>query len=221
MIGRIATSAIGLLLISACSSLNPAPAATPAAVGIIFWPLDKAHAGYLFIADIESCLTASIQENSPEIAIISQRSIRDSLYPLMEPATAPKTEETFAELLQRDDVRDRLAKQGLDYLLAFSGATSRAEWSGGILCGAGYGGGGCLGFAWQHENTALNAALWRLRNGGIVQRNQASVQGTSLVPAFGLPIPILAQTKSNACSELGRQVSTTIRRQMADTIRPH
>jgi hypothetical protein len=169
-------------------------------------------------SDIEECLVSRIHDVAPEIFLIPQRAIRDALFPLLEPATAPETEEEFAALLFREDVRRRLASRGLRYLVAFAGDTMRPDWKGGILCGAGgagsgpVGGGGCFGFAWQDETTALSATIWSLADANVAQREDAKAEGTSVVPAFLLPLPILAQTRQEACNELGSRIALAIRK---------
>ena len=92
----------------------------------------------------------------------------------------------------------------------------RPDWKGGILCGAGYGGGGCLGFAWQDETTALSATLWSLADVNIVHREEAKAEGTSVVPALILPVPILAHTRQSACNELGSRVALAIRKAVSE-----
>jgi len=199
-----------------CTSL-PAQAEAPAAipVGIVWWPATPTDALYAMGGDIEDCLTARIREVAPEIVVTPQRTIRDALFPLLEPATQPATEEGFAALLAREDVRARLMRRGLRYLIVFSGGTLEDEPGGFILCGAGYGGGGCLGFIWQGETTALNAALWSLDDSVKLRHEDAKVEGTFLMPAFGLPVPIPASTRAQACHELGNRIARAIRQTAA------
>lgn len=181
------------------------------AVGIVWWPADPERATEAMGSDIEDCLAARIREIAPEIAMTRQRVIRDALFPLLEPATQPATEAEFAALLAREDVRARLVRRGLQYLVVFSGGTRKAAPGGFVLCGAGYGGGGCLGFSWRGETTALDAALWSLDSGIELGHADATVEGTSVIPAFGLPVPIPARTQAHACRELGSRIAEVIR----------
>jgi hypothetical protein len=192
-------------------------AAPPVTVGLVWWPADPADAARALGDDLSDCLTAHMAETAPELAVIAQRTIRDALFPLLEPATQPATLEAFSALLVRKDVRERLVRRGLRYLVAFAGSTDKRAPGGQILCGAGYGGGGCLGFAWQDETTRLDAALWSLDGAATAQREQALSEGTSLWPAFGLPIPIPARTRAAACHDLGSRIATAIRQ--AETAR--
>jgi len=201
-----------------CTSLLAAQTASPAAiaVGIVWWPADPADALDAMGGDIEACLTARIREVAPEIVVTPQRTIRDTLFPLLEPATQPATEADFAALLAREDVRARLLRRGLQYLIVFSGGTLEDKPGGFILCGAGYGGGGCLGFIWQGETTTLDAALWSLDDSVKIRHEGAKVEGTFMMPAFVLPVPIPALTKSQACHELGSRIALAIRQTVAE-----
>lgn len=181
-------------------------------VGLLGWPSHPAKPMHALASEIEECLTRSIQEHAPELVIISQRAILDALFPLIEPSTEPATEEAFGNLLAREDVRARLHLRRIDYLLAFSGGTQTAPFEGAILCGAGYGGGCCLGFAWRGETTSLSAALWMLNGRGPVARESAEAKGTTVIPAFVIPVPFMAHTLGEACSALGERVVSDIRR---------
>lgn len=212
---------LALVLLVGCAApapparvTQPGPAALTA--GILWWPADPADPMHALLSDIEECLTARIREVAPEIAVLPQRVMRDALFPLLEPATQPTTEAAFATMLAREDVHARLAQHGLRYLIAFAGGTKWEKPGGFILCGAGPGGGGCLGFAWQGETTALDAALWSLGDNTSVRREGAKAEGAIVVPAFVLPIPIPARTKAAACRELGARIATAIRQKAAE-----
>jgi hypothetical protein len=214
--GRIRTGlmralVVAVLLACALPLRAQLPPVQPIPVGVVWWPADPADAALALGDELLACLAERMLEVAPEISVVPQRAIRDALFPLLEPATQPASVEAFAALLARPDVRERLARRGLRYLVAFAGRTDKPAPGGGILCGAGYGGGGCLGFAWQDETTSLDAALWQLGNGTAVQREQARSEGTSLWPAFILPIPIPARTRAAACRDLGARIASAIR----------
>ena len=198
------------------SHLAQAETAAAIPVGIVWWPANSTDALYAMGGDIEACLTSRIREVAPEIVVTPQRTIRDTLFPLLEPATQPATEAGFAALLAREEVRARLVRRGLQYLIVFSGGTLEDKPGGFILCGAGYGGGGCLGFVWQGETTALNAALWSLDDSIKIRHEGAKVEGTFVMPAFILPVPIPARTKAQACDELGSRIAHAIRQTAAE-----
>jgi hypothetical protein len=209
-------SALAVAVLSACARPPaPTPAPGPIPAGIVWWPADPADAMNALGGDMEDCLCARIREVAPEIVVTRQRAIRDALFPLLEPATQPATEEAFATLLARDDVRTRLARRGLRYLVAFTGGTIKAEPGGFVLCG-GYEAGGCLGFSWQREATRLDAALWSLDSVNGPRRESAKSEGAFVMPAFLLPVPIPARTKADACRELGSRIAIAIRQTAAE-----
>lgn len=205
--------AAALLFCASFAAQAEAPAAIP--VGIVWWPADPTDAMHAMGSDTEDRLTARIREVAPEIVVTPQRAIRDALFPLLEPATQPATEADFAALLAREDVRARLVHRGLKYLVVFTGGTRKDEPGGFILCGGGFGAGGCLGFRWQGETTALDAALWSLDDGGKLGYESAKAEGKFVMPAFVLPVPIPARTQADACRELGSRIALAIRQAAA------
>jgi len=185
---------------------------SPAArnIGLLWWPADPSKTMYSFSRQIDTCLTRQFTRSLPDFSIIRHEVVQNMLYPLMEPGTQPASELDFADMLRRGDVRARLARNGLRYLVAFSGSTYSGEAHGGIFCGGGYGGAGCLGFAWATKETVLEAVLWDLKKDSWKHAAGSDI-GTSVVPAFILPIPLIASTQSDACKELGSQVISAIK----------
>jgi hypothetical protein len=179
-------------------------------IGLLWWPADPAQATYSFSRDTGECLLRELARSLPGYRLVGHGQVQDMLYPLMELATQPESEQEFAAVLQRADVRSRLAEKGLRYLVAFSGSTYHSGWKGGILCGASDGGGGCLGFAWASKTTALDAVLWDLAEAGKSAHAEATDTGTSVMPAFILPIPIPARTQTDACRELAVRIAAVV-----------
>ncbi|HET9699760.1 MAG TPA: hypothetical protein VFP70_02450 [Burkholderiales bacterium] len=194
------------------AGLAPLAFAGPPAIGLVWWPGDPADPRYEIGREVEACLADTLRAEMPGLRLVPHQAIRDALFPRLEPATQPPDEAAFAALLAREDVRARLRGLGLGHLVAFSGGTRYEEFQGAILCGAGYGGGGCLGFAWQDQNTRLHAALWDLERSLRIATEDAAAAGRSIVPAFGLPIPLMVNTRADACRELGRRVARAIAR---------
>jgi len=201
-----------LLIAAVVPAEQPATSADAGArnIGLLWWPADPSKAMYSFSRSIDKCLTRQFHQALPDVPVIDHDAVQDMLYPLMEPGTQPDSELEFAALLRRDDVRARLARKGLRYLVAFSGSTHTDDWNGGIYCFAGYGGGGCLGFAWASKETALDAVLWDLQAPDGAKHAKGGDTGTSMMPAFLLPIPLFASTQGDACRELGSRIVNAI-----------
>ena len=201
-----------LTVLSACASREPAvqktDPPTKVAVGMLWWPDDPSMALYPFAKSIERCLSRTIAREAPEIQILPRDTVRDALYPLIESGSQPRTDFEFVHVLERADVRARLAEHNLDYLLAFAGRTTTTveQAKGAMLCGY-----GCIGFVWWEKTTALDAAIWNISSAERPMRENATDSGTSLLPALGVTVPIPAKTKSDACRELGREVVAAIR----------
>ena len=175
-------------------------------IGMLWWPSSSQSANSKFAGDIQRCLSRHISKALPVRPLIMMQRIRKLLYPLMERSTEPKTEKEFVDLLNRRDVHRRMLAYGITHVVAFSGSTDADEYSGPFFCGAGFGGGGCLGIAWSHKETSLRAVTIDLATKGNVKDVSAVDKGTSLLPAFVLPIPIPAATQEDACRNLAEQI---------------
>jgi len=178
-------------------------------VGLLWWPADPANPANPFVESLHKCLARKLVAACPEMILVPPESIRDALFPLLEPATQPDSEETFAALLVRDDVRSRLEKR-MDYLVTFTGGTAE-ESKGGIACGGGFGAGGCLGFAWINKDTRISVVIWSLQEPASASHHESRVEGTTWIPAVILPIPLPARTEAEACSDMSRQIVEFIR----------
>lgn len=179
-------------------------------IGLVWWPVANLEADRAFGRDTEECLAAALEAEAPGIRVVSQQLIRAALYPRLEPATQPASPEAFAELLARGAVQERLSALGLTHLVAFSGGSEAPPFEGGIFCGGGFGAGGCFGFAWRNEDTHLYASLWDLDERRQVFEEKVHKEGSSYVPAFILPIPLLADTHASACRELGARIARDV-----------
>jgi len=180
-------------------------------IGLLWWPADPTQSMYSFSKDMDKCLMRYLLKAVPRFSLVRHEKIQDMLYPWMEPGTQPENEQDFAALLRREDVRLRLNGLGVRFLVAFSGSTRTEDWQGGIFCGGGYGGAGCLGFSWADKKTALDAVLWDLADIDRPESAEASESGTSIMPALLLPVPIPASTQSGACRELGKRITAIIK----------
>ena len=172
-------------------------------VGLIWWPANLTSEGDQFSRTVGKCLSREIEDLAPNVRIIDYLSVRSMLYPLMESETQPETEEEFGRLLSSARVQGRLAENDLDFLLAFSGETHADDWSEGILCAQAA---GCFGFSWSNKETRINAALWTIDGNQHPERSTMLEQGTSIMPAVLIPVPIPADTETDACKALSIQI---------------
>lgn len=178
-------------------------------IGLIWWPADPANPTNPFVESLYERLGRQLAVAFPESIFVSSESIRDSIFPLIEPATQPDSEKAFAALLARNDIRSRLLKR-MDFLVTFTGETAE-EIKGGIVCGGGFGAGGCLGMAWINKDTRISVVIWDLQEQTSPSHHDSRVEGTTWIPAFILPIPLSARTEAEACNEISRQIVEFIR----------
>ena len=74
----------------------------------------------------------------------------------------------------------------------------------------GPGGGGCFGLAWWETDSSYQAAIWDLEDIEDAGRVSANVNGTSVIPAVVVPVPLIARTRTAACKGLARKLQTFI-----------
>ncbi len=157
--------------------------------------------------DVDKCIRPAMQKVNPELTFISAKEFRDSLYPYFTPSNTPHDLEGYQRILNKSEVQQRINSLGVRYLIILTKGGSDNAWHGGILCGAGYGGGGCLGLSWWNRKSELGLAIWDLRNKSYEGNLKADATGTGIMPAFGLPIPVyMPATQSAVCKELGTRL---------------
>jgi hypothetical protein len=169
-------------------------------------------------ARIDKCLTKALVDRYAGIEVVPQGSVRDGLFPLIEPATQPDTEEALGAFLERSDVRARLASMGIRFLAVYSGGLEHGPQKGFVEC-SGY---GCLGLAWQGETSSIDVAVWELE--GKPQRGSrqsARVTGTDVTPAWFIPVPIPANTEAKACADIASRIGDFIRSRASEAPLSH
>ena len=157
-------------------------------------------------AGIPRCVAGNLERARPELAAVPPRTFRSALFPWLEPSTAPRDLETFARLIARPAVSARLAELKVRYVAVVSGATTMGAYKGGILCGAGYGGGGCLGLTWAVRESRIATALWDVKR-NVRAAFDAEGKATWVIPAFIIPIPLLAPTELPTCGAVTQQIA--------------
>jgi hypothetical protein len=167
-----------------------------------------------------ACVRDAIENADSNIRFMTPQAFRDATFPWFE---THEVAEGIAELKDKPSLSNAVEQIGVRYIVSVVGKTGTVErdgWGGSgpgaglyigkhgfMFCGAGPGGGGCLGFlAWQRTSD-VSAALWDFKRGILAAAIAAKVSGASAVPAFGLPVPLIAPTETGACRELGYQIA--------------
>ncbi len=135
----------------------------------------------------------------------------DSMFPWLEPSTAPQRAEGITKLLSRDVVAARVAESGVRYLVWIDGATRQTDSGGSITCTLGPAGGGCIGFGWWEKESDYQATIWDIataRSAGSITTN---VTGTSALVGVIVPLPFIARVQGTACDRLAGQLGGFLR----------
>ena len=103
----------------------------------------------------------------------------DSMFPWLEPSTAPQRPEGVTQLLSRDVVAERVAESGVRYIIWIDGATRQTDSGGSLTCTLGPAGGGCLGFGWWEKESDYQAVVWDLTTAKTAGSVSTNVTGTS------------------------------------------
>lgn len=156
------------------------------------------------------CVENALSRGSNGLRVIPHRQFVDSLFPWFEPRTAPAETKNLPRLMERPGVADRIAEQGVRYIIWLDGDTERVAGGGSLSCAAGPGGGGCFGFAWWQKDADYNASVWDLQGLESAGTVSTDVSGTSFLPALVVPLPLIARTQSKACRTLADQLHAFI-----------
>lgn len=138
--------------------------------------------------------------------VVPHRAFIDSLYPWLEPSTAPADVEFARILLARPGVRERVAASGVRYVVAIEGGTNVTNKSGSLACAAGPGGAACIGATFWRKNSDYQARIWDLERGISLGEVGAGVQGNSMIIGAIIPLPFVAPVQHTACKRLAGEL---------------
>ena len=153
-----------------------------------------------------NCLNQALSKDTA-LNLYPERDFIDKLFPWLEPRTAPTTLDELPGLLDRPGILEEISESGVRYLVWIDGTTEKTDGGGGLTCTVAPTGGGCLGFVWWEKESAYEASIWDLKNMGSVGQVSAEVSGTSYLPAFIVPVPLIARTQTTACKGLADQLA--------------
>ena len=100
------------------------------------------HLGNETEEDYIRCIENALSRGSDGLRVIPHRQFVDSLFPWFEPRTAPAETKNLTRLMERPGVADRIAEQGVRYIIWLDGDAERVAGGGSLSCAAGPGGGG-------------------------------------------------------------------------------
>lgn len=157
-------------------------------------------------ASLVNCLGGKLKRANSGINVIPQQEFVDAFYPWFEARTAPLHPKKLRQVLDQPQVAEKIAALKIRYFVWVEGSTERTGSSGSMTCSIGPGGGGCFGFGTWEDTSEYETTIWDLASFKEVGRVSTDAVGTSYMPAFVVPIPLLAQVEGDACQGMGRQL---------------
>lgn len=157
--------------------------------------------------DFVECVGQRIQSASEVSQVIREAEFADAMYPWFESSTAPSDISMLNDLFENESVAARFDTLAVRYLVWIEGRTETMDSRGGISCSVSPGGGGCFGFKSWDDEAEYTATVWDLEARADAGRIGTRTNGTSYLPAFVLPVPLLARVKSTACDAMAEQLS--------------
>ena len=142
----------------------------------------------------------------------------DSMFPWLEPSTAPQRPEGVTRLLARDVVAERVAQSGVRYIIWVDGATRQTDSGGSITCTLSPAGGGCIGFGWWEKESDYQAVVWDLTTAKTAGSVSTNVVGTSALVGVLIPLPFIARVQGAACDRLAAQLGAFLRGEDPSTL---
>lgn len=195
------------LLLAACPSFTKTDVSIEAEMplepgeAIVLFPgyrPSKDSASWKFVR----CLGTELAEREAlNLTIMDTADFQDAMFPWFEFEHAPRTAHDMDSLLTRPSVRERIANLKVRYLISVA-LTTDADGFPGMFCGAGYGGAGCLGLAWESKTSQVNAIVWDLKTGREAGNLSASSSGETVALGVVIPLAFVANTEKDACKAL-------------------
>ena len=155
------------------------------------------------------CLASALRAEG--LPVMEEQALVDALYPWLEPRTAPLNADALPKLLDQPGVEAKIRAAGVRYMIWIDGQSETTGSSGALSCAVGPGFAGCFGFGMWDKESAYRAEVWDLNQRSSVGKVSTRSTGTSYVPAFIVPIPLIARTQSAACDGAAEQLVDLVR----------
>jgi hypothetical protein len=154
-----------------------------------------------------SCIGGRLQRSVEHVRVIPEQQFVDNFYPWFEARTAPQHPVKLRKVLDQPQVAKRVDELGIRYFIWVEGSTERTSAKGSMTCSIGPGGGGCFGFGTWEDTSDYETTIWDVDTFEEVGRISTEAVGQSYMPAFVVPIPMLARVEGNACEGMGKQLA--------------
>ena len=166
--------------------------------------LEKQLLGHSIAKETGPAQAVSVQGR--HFRLVPHRAFIESLYPWLEPSTAPADAEFARVLLARPGVRERIAASQVRYVVSIEGGTIVTDKSGSIACAAGPGGAGCIGVAFWKKSSDYQAKIWDLDRGVSLGTVGTAASGHSAIVGAIVPLPFVAPVQHTACTRMASEL---------------
>ncbi|MFT6407986.1 MAG: hypothetical protein ACJAQ6_001402 [Arenicella sp.] len=157
-------------------------------------------------SSLVSCIGSRLARGTSDVRIIAEAEFVDAFYPWFEARTAPLHPKKLRKVLDQPMVAEKIKDLNIRYFIWVEGSTERTNSAGSMTCSIGPGGGGCFGFGSWEDTSNYETTIWDLDTFSEVGRVSTEAVGTSYMPAFVIPIPLLAQVEGDACQGMSNQL---------------
>ena len=210
-VSKLSYTMFALMLVSACTTINVDQVKLEDTIQMVegdAMVVLGRHQSAEFETEstLVNCIGNKLRRSQAGVQIIPQKDFVDSFYPWFEARTAPLHPEKLRLVLDQPQVAQKLEALNVRYFVWVEGSTERTNSSGSLTCSIGPGGGGCFGFGTWEDTSDYETTIWDLENFREVGRVSTEAVGTSYLPAFVIPIPLLAFVESDACEGMGKQL---------------
>jgi len=152
------------------------------------------------------CIAKELHSVEREVNIIGEIEFINRLYPWFEPRTAPLNPERLRLMMENPKIAAEIKAMNLHYMVWVDGSTQRGDSTGAMSCTLGPTGVACFGFGMWEDDADYEIAIWDVANFNSVAWLSASASGTSYMPAFIAPIPLIARVKTQVCESIADQI---------------
>ena len=152
------------------------------------------------------CLGGQLKRSVSNLRIIPESEFIDSFYPWFEARTAPQHPEKMRKVFDQPGVSERINELGIRFFVWVEGSTERTNSQGSMSCAVGPTGGGCFGLGVWEDTSDYETTIWDIKRFTEVGRISTEAVGTSYMPAFIVPIPLLARVENDSCRGMSNQL---------------
>jgi len=212
--GVWATLILGAGIVAACASARSSRVETrhvvtdaPGGVAILALEPFELGAKSCDPEKTAACVRRAIVRQRRELRVVPREEFSRVAYPGLAVSEAPSAPEHLVLLLEDADFRAQIEPLGLRYVVVVGGLTSTRKLWGGIFCGGGYGGAGCLGLEAAEHETRMAATVFDVERIGRRREVTASDQDREYLAIFVIfPFFKPAATMSGACRNVAAEI---------------